>query len=585
MVAAFIAPSCTDGFEEANTRPDRVTSVEPEYIFGLTTVATLKELSSNNNWHFFGNYSNQWSVIGGTGPHFGYDGRGDRIWNNLYVQVLTPLFSIINDEKYAGNPAYTNRVAIARIWRSYIFSQLVGLYGPIPYSQACNGQASIQFDKEEDVYRGILSELKEAADALILNGGDKYPEVAEPFLKSDTKRWSQFAHCIRLRVAIRLTETPENWAPGLAEEAKRIVAEELDNAEKGLLITANTGNFYMTFGEAPDNQNPFYREVEKNPEKLTSDPGNFPVIHESLSMWIGPETYNDPCLSVYVIEGSGGTRAKPLPKYLGRPHSMDMPQNYQASQGWSSPYQSLKYADFATINETFSGMLAKFYFFSYPELCFIRAEAKIKGYWDGPGSKTAETYYYEGIDARCSKYNISGNAVTKYKDSPGIKWSTPSYTEAEATIKASLFRDYLGGFVTSYLGDESDNFKRIIVQHWISLFSQNIDNFILLNRTEVIPFKPHFGVDQNNGYVNGRWGYTPKRLGFPGNERNINREQTQFAIDNYLFDKGNTPAGQQDQITYRLIYAKDNPGLDVPEEGTAAYEAFPYPLPNLARNR
>jgi hypothetical protein len=572
--------ACTEGFEDINTRPDRVTVAEPDFIFGLTTVNTLRELTSNNNWYFFGNYTNQWSVIGGGGPHFGFDGRSDRIWTNLYTSVLNPLFKIVRD--YEENPAYTNRVAIAKIWRSYVFSQIVGLYGPCPYTHACNGEPSIPYDSEEVVYRGILKELKEAYLALDIKK-DIYPKEAEPFLGSDIARWSQFAHCIRLRTAARLTEVPEEWAPGLAAEARAILVEELTNGDKGELISSNAGNFYLSFLEDVDNQNPLDKEVISNPELLTMDPGNLPVIHESLILWMGPDTYNDPCLKVYMDEGSGGTRAKPLPKYLGRPHSTERPQNYQPQQGWTSPYDGLKYGDFSRIAKTFSGMTVNFYFFSYPELCFLRAEAKLKGYWTE--GKQAEDYYYEGIDARCSKYGISGAAVTTYKNFPGIKWSTPSDTITAGSVKGSSFRDYLGGFVNSYLGGPEDNFKRVVVQHWISLFSQNIDNYTLLRRTEVIPFKPHFGVDQNNGYVNERWGYTPERLIYPGGERNINKEECRYAVDNYLLDKGNAPAGQQDQVTYRLIFAKDNPGLPEPQQGSIAYSAFPYPLPNMARNR
>jgi len=574
LATVLILNACTDGFEEINTRPDRTTTTEPEFIFGLTTVATLRELTSNNNWYMFGNYSNQWSVIGGTGPHFGFDGRADRVWNNLYSNALHPLYDIIRD--YGENPAYTNRVAIAKIWRSYVISQIVGLYGPCPYSLACSGEVEIPFDKEEDVYRGILKELKDAYTVLNPQG-DAYPAEAEPFLQSNINRWSQFAHCIRLRTAARLTEVPEQWASGLANEAKAIVAEELDNAERGQLITGNTGNFYMTFGQEIDNQNPLYREVINNPELLVQDPGNFPVIHESFILWVGPNTYNDPCLSVLMVEGSGGTRVRPLPRYFGRPHSMERPADYQPQQGWSSPYEGLRYADFSTIARTFHGMTANFYFFSYPELCFLQAEAAIKGYWNS--GKSAEEYYYAGIDARCSKYSVTGNAVNNYKNSPGIKWSTPSDT----TRNAANYRDYLGGFVNSILGGEEDNFKRIIVQHWISLFSQNVDIYTLLRRTQVIPFKPHFGVDQNNGYVNGRWGFTPERLVYPGGERNINAKETRNAIDNYLLD--NTLNEYFDQVTFRLIYAKDNPGLPVPEVGSIAYNAFPNPLPNLARNR
>jgi hypothetical protein len=582
LLAGLLGMSaCTDNFEDINTRKDRLTTAEPEFLFGLTTVATLRELTSNNNWYFFGNYSNQWSVIGGGGPHFGFDGRGDRIWSNLYTAALNPIYNII--ENYGDNPAYTNRVAIARIWKAYVFSQLTAIYGPCPYTNACNGESNIPYDKEEVIYRGILQELKDAYTALTPTG-DKYPETAEPFLASNITRWSQFAHCIRLRTAIRLTEVPSNWAAGLAEEARAIVAEELDNWGKGLLITGNTGNFSMKFGEELNNQNPIYRDVIANPELATTDPGNFPVIHESFSLWVQPDTYNDPCLSVLITEGSGGTRQRPLSKYLGRPHSMERPQDYQPQQGWSSPYEGLKYGDFATVGKTFSGMVADFYFFSYPELCFIAAEAAYKGYWNN--GKTAEAYYYDGIDARCAKYNVTGAKVTTYKNFAGIQWSTPADTITTGrTSKSAPFREYLGGFVDSYLGGPEDNFKRIIVQHWISLFSQNIDIWTLLRRTEVIPFKPHFGVDQNNGYVSGRWGYTPERLVFPGSERSTNKEQTFFAIDNYLLDKGNAPSGQQDQVTFRLIFAKDNPGLPAPQPGTTAYAAYPYPLANTAKNR
>lgn len=564
--------ACTEGFDDINTNPNRVTSVEPEYIFGLTTVATLRELSSDNSWFFFGNYSQQWAVLGGGGPHFGFDGRGDRIWNNLYINALNPIYSILNDSTYAGNPAYTNRVAIAKIWKSYIMSIIVGTYGAAPYSNACNAQSSTKFDTEEEIYRGILADLKEAYTALDPDG-DKYPEEAEPFLGSDIKRWSQFAHCIRLNIASRLTEVSESLVPGLATEAKKIVAEELDNAENGLLISKNDENFFMQFGVELDNQNPLFRQVIDNPELETDDPGNFPVIHESFSMWIRPESYNDPCAKIFCKEGSGGSRRNPLSKFLGRPHSMGVPPDYVWETGKSSPYNSLKYVDFAQIGKTFSEMTAKFYFFSYPELCLLKAEATLKGYWTK--GKSAEEYYYDGIDARCQKYGISGSSVTNYKNFPGIKWSTPSDTVTTKTVDRAGFQDYLK-IVDSYLGGEEDNFKRIIVQHWISLFGQTMDAYTLLRRTQVIPFKPHFEVDQNNGYVNARWGYTPERLVYPGNERIINREETQYSIDNYLYD--NTLKEQRDQVTFRLIYAK-------PQIELRFANGYPYDLPNMARNR
>ena len=593
VASIVLLNACTNDFDEINTRTDRVTSVSPELIFGLSPVKTLQELSSTNNWFFFGNYSNQWSVVGGGAPHFGFDGRGERIWNNLYSNGLNPLYEIIKN--YGDDPVYTNRVAIARIWKAYILSQITAIYGPCPYTDACNGRESIPFDNEETVYRGILKELKDAYTAIDLTKSttDNYPAKGDPFIGgtlsasaqyTDLNRWIQFAHCIRLRTAVRLTEVPDAWAPGLAQLAREIVVEELDNAENGLLIKDNTGNFWMQFGAEADRINPIYQEVISNPELYLVDPGNFPVIHESFSLWIREETYKDPCADVMCTRGSGGSGRDRFSVWLGRPHSFERPENYQEPQGYSSPYNNRRYADFATVGKAFSGVDAKFYFFSYPELCFIRAEAAFKGYWTK--GKTAEAYYYDGIDARCAKYSITGTTVTTYKNQVGIKWSTPSDTvRVGNTIKSTNYRDYLGGFISSYLGGEEDNFKRIIVQHWISLFSQNIDIWTLLRRTEVIPFKPHFGADLNNAYVASRWAFTPERLVYPGNERIINKTETNKAITEFLLDKGNAPAGQPDQVTYRLIFAKDNPGLPMPENGTMAYAAYPYALENMSKNR
>ncbi|MDP4239693.1 MAG: SusD/RagB family nutrient-binding outer membrane lipoprotein [Bacteroidota bacterium] len=596
LVALLTMNACTEGFEKINTNPNRITATEPDFIFGLSPVSTLRTIggapngaSRANNWYIFGNYSQMWAVEGGSAPHFSSDGASDDLWNSLYSNSLNPLFNIVNN--YNNNPGYKNRVAIAKIWRSYVFSILVGLYGPLPYKDACNGDVSARYDKEEDIYLGILTELKEAYEAIdVKNTADVYPTVAEPFLQSDLTRWSQFAHCIRLRTAMRIADCDVNnqdkpWLQTLAATAKAVVAEELNNAEANLLISSNTDNFYMTFDNNDLNtSNPLFFIVDQmTPAQKKLQLGNLPVLHESLMMWIKPTTYNDPVLSVYLKPGNGGSRPRPVKDlYLGRPNSMGAPTNYQYPAGYVSPYANVDdYANYATIGKTFLASDAKYYFFSYPELCFIRAEAKLKGFWTG-GNKTAEQYYYDGIDARCLKYGIAQTAIDPYKNFPGIKWSTPTDTLKKGVLP-SAFRDFLGGFTNSLLGGQEDNLKRIIVQHWISLYGQNIDAWILLRRTELIPFKPNFNASQSDGYVSSTWAYIPERLPYPASERNINTVETQKAIQNYLYD--NTLHDTQDRVTFRLIFAADNPGLPAPPVGTPAYIAYPNPLPNKAMNR
>jgi hypothetical protein len=131
-------------------------------------------------------------------------------------------------------------------------------------------------------------------------------------------------------------------------------------------------------------------------------------------------TYNDPVLSVYVKEGNGGTKPRPVKdKYLGRPNSMGAPTDYRYPDGWVSPYANVDdYPNYATIGKTFLASDAKYYFFSYPELCFIRAEAKLKGFWNG--NKSAEQYYYDGIDGSMFKICIAQAKIDSYKYYSGI---------------------------------------------------------------------------------------------------------------------------------------------------------------------
>lgn len=595
IVALLSLNGCVDGFEEINTNPNRLTYTEPEFLFGLSPVTTLRAIgganngaSRANNWFVFGNYSQIWAVEGGGAPHFSADGASDALWNDLYANSLKPLFNIIDN--YGDNPGYTNRVAIAKIWRSYVFSILVGLYGPCPYTEACNGKVSAKYDKEEDIYLGILAELKEAYEAIDLKSTiDKYPAEAEPFLKSDLKRWAEFAHCIRLRTAMRIADCDVNhpdkaWLKSLAETARSVVKEELDHAGEGLLISNNAGNFYMAFDNDDLNtRNPLFFIVDQmTPAEKKKQLGNLPLLHESFMMWIKPATYNDPLLPVYVIAGNGGTRPRPIAdKYLGRPNSMGTPTDYRWPDGWVSPYANVDdYPHLANIGKEFLRSDGVYYFFSYAELCFIRAEARLKGYWTG--DKTAEEYYNEGIDARCLKYNITQAKIDTYKNSAGIKWSTPTDMTSSSFV-LSNYLDYLGGFTNSLLYGEEDNLKRIIVQHWISLFGQNIDAWTLLRRTQILQFKPNFNASQNDGYVSGTWAYIPERLPYPGRERSVNATETQVAIQEYLYD--NKLNDVQDRLTFRLIFAADNPGLPAPPQNYPVYTSFPYALPNQALNR
>ncbi|GHT73546.1 hypothetical protein AGMMS50262_04830 [Bacteroidia bacterium] len=565
ILAVCLIHSCTEGFETANTNPNKTQVVYPEFLFGLSPVQVMRTMGSDVNWFFFGNYTNQLSVVGGTGPHFGKDGRADNIFRRFYTEGLNPVIYI--EKMFGDNPSYANRVAIAKIWKSYIFSQLTAIYGPVPYFDACNEGPTMRYDREDTIYVHILKDLKDAYTTLETNPtGDIYPEGSEPFLNSSLTRWAQFAHCIRLRVAMRLTEVDEKFSPGLAQTAQEMVKEELDNADNKLLIKDNTENFFMNWGMEEVNQNPYYKGVLQDPALETNDPGNYPVIHESFIMWTSPSTYNDPCLAAYMYPATEnwGTPENPSPEYFGRPYANGSPQGFNGGTGWSNPYDKrIPFKGFATLGKEFSMMTAKWCFFTYPELACYRAEAAYKGWWKSPAD--AEKYYNEAIDARCDRFGAKAADVKDYKALNGIKWGTATDTATvidpdygDILVNRADFHDYLGGIINSYLGVE-DNYKRIILQEWLNFFYQGIDCWTMLRRTQVLEFKPHWNADISSAYVNGYYAYMPNRLQYPGSEISKNATEVQKAIDNLLLD--NTLKEREDQITFRLIFCKDYDGL------------------------
>jgi hypothetical protein len=130
----------------------------------------------------------------------------------------------------------------------------------------------------------------------------------------------------------------------------------------------------------------------------------------------------------------------------------------------------------------------------------MKAEAALKG-WGG--SKTAEQYYYEGIEASFEQYGIQGAAA--YKERDGIKWGTSSIGDRHFT-----------GIVTS--GIPADPFAKIVVQRWIAMFNQGLDAWCLERRTRAITWPPHLNPHETSI----TWSYPPERMVYSTNERTLN---------------------------------------------------------------
>ncbi|MFN3590436.1 MAG: SusD/RagB family nutrient-binding outer membrane lipoprotein, partial [Spirosomataceae bacterium] len=62
-------------------------------------------------------------------------------WKSFYTDGLVNYQRIITQSKPDGNLPNTNYEGIALVMRSWVFSLLTDLHGPIPYTEAIKGAA------------------------------------------------------------------------------------------------------------------------------------------------------------------------------------------------------------------------------------------------------------------------------------------------------------------------------------------------------------------------------------------------------------------------------------------------------------
>jgi hypothetical protein len=529
IILALLA-GCSDQFEDINKNPNNPEKIDPDFLFISSVVKTLQVIGSDNNWWMYANYTHQLSMIGGSEPAYG-SGRQNDYWNNFYIRCLLPLYEIERD--YSESTGHKNRVAIAHIWNSYIVSEMAAIWGPIPYSKACSGLLSIPYDKEEDIYIDLLKVLKENIEMLESNQYiDYYPEAAEPLFKSDRQKWIRFGHSLRLRIASRLID---NTPAELSQLALNALQEELSNESK--LISSNVENVFMAFDKTEGNRNPYYENFIRVTQ--TND-AIIPVAAENFIMLTQP--YGDPRLDKIFKKGTGQKT------HLGRPKTMAAPQGIYVP---NNPYSGLRANKFSQMESTFTAMTANYMIMSYPEICFIKAEAAYKGWING----SAEELYYKGITASCERFGVSGKAVDTYKEVSGIKWNSETDT-ISVPESADQYYDWLK-ISSSYL-HEDDNYQRIVLQHWISLFYQGIDAWTLLRRTQILEFPPHFAFDRTtSGVADGNWCYAPLRLPYCTADANINVEETNKAKEWLGF-----PLDREDHGQRGLVFTKRFQGIE-----------------------
>lgn len=176
------------------------------------------------------------------------------IWLDSY-KAIARLQQIIDHEAAEESPNY---VAIAKVQKAFYMQYLVDLYGDVPYSDAFKETESSapKYDKDIEVYKGLVQELKEAISLIDQNDGNEQYSIdgsSDPIFGGNMGKWKDFANTVLLKYAVRLSNTSDSEGQSLRNE----IISALSGAS---FITADVTINPGYNNDSDSGQNPLYNE-------------------------------------------------------------------------------------------------------------------------------------------------------------------------------------------------------------------------------------------------------------------------------------------------------------------------------------
>lgn len=177
-------------------------------------------------------------------------------WAEYYNNMLPALDLVIkynqNEENHGaelmaqGSPE--NQIGVAMIMKAIIMKRVTDTWGDAPYSQAFKGLENLtpQYDKQEDIYKALISEIKTGRD--MLDASTAAP-IGDIIYNGNVNAWKRLANSVLLQMTLQLSET------SLANMAKTEFAAALNHSAG--VIDAVSEEAWFTYDKVPAFNNPF----------------------------------------------------------------------------------------------------------------------------------------------------------------------------------------------------------------------------------------------------------------------------------------------------------------------------------------
>jgi len=479
--------NCTGNFDEMNTNPNTVTEIDPSLLLPKMQAAVI-DANANEYQRGENLYSNQYCQwVSNSASYFASDRyvyNSDwstaAYWLPYYTYILKNLRDIKDmADKY---PKYQEMYQIARIVAAVGAARTTDIFGDVPYSEGGTGLDKPKYDAQKDIYYDILNELKEATTAL--KAGFPEEQVGygsqDLYFNGDVNKWIKLGNSLRLRYALRISFVDPDKAKQEGESA--------------------LGQTMM--GSIDDNAY-FIQNINDNggfPMFVISNWGEFRLSSTLENAYKTLSSVVDPRMEFYwgVTQQSVDDGAPDIKGIRNGIPSDQLPPAAEASSCWGLLWAPT-WNSAHVLPTTFS-ITAPLYIMCYSEVCFLKAEAAIRG-WSNAGS--AQTEYENGIRASFAeaRLDVATNLYSTANDDVYIKTGSVKWDDA-ANFETKL--------------------EKVATQKWISLFPNGTEGWAETRRTGYPKLQPV--VRSDAPAINPANGEFIKKLRYVDMELNSNSE-------------------------------------------------------------
>jgi hypothetical protein len=522
-----IAASCSkDAFNDKYLDPSKTTTATCDKLMTGSFVAGAQN-TFNSYWrmytwdNYFGKLAQTIGFSNNSGSvYYINDGYANDRWNNFYdilrnFRVLQSVYEKESAEDQAEDLLF---VDITEVFVIDHLSQLVDIWGPVPYTEACylgiTGDYAGSFaayDDDKALYTLMLerldalyseiSALQNSVKAVTLSKLKKQDFIN----KGDVDKWLRYCNTLMLRLAVHVSANGELTATGRSYAAKAASRLLVTNLENSIVAESDFDgfNYYENFRDGYKDINNTANQDYIDALQITgtNDP-RLPVIYVPTKInYAGGEDPDD----TYYYAG----------EYFGRSTSeTDNQQSVRSGSNHNTEetryYARLNGKTFTYNNNMVSPIL------SAAEAWFLLAEAYQQGYASGD----AKTAFKNGV-----KYSI----LAYYKSNMESSQAKTISAEQADDFKAEA---YPGAATIEAMGDMyweayTNKLEAIMTQKWVHFgILQATQAWTDIRRTGYPAlYYPEDGAD-NNGYKT-----IPQRVKYPNSDATDNAANYKVAAE------------------------------------------------------